>query len=412
MFDGVLACLRQDRGVLFRVLADFVLLNREAIIVGARARVASRTSPKPSEAELANGIPIFLDQLATALRSAEVSRAPDNAQISSTAGRHGHDLLRMGLTIGQVVHDYGDVCQAITALAVEKNVPIATEDFQTLNLCLDDAIAEAVTEFSRIREQTIADDETERLGFLAHELRNLLNTAMLSFDTIKTGRVAVGGSTGLVLGRSLLGLRDLIDRSLTAVRLDAGIERLELICVAELTDEIEIGASLQAKVHGLGFAVTSVDRTVTIAGDRQIVAATVANLLQNAFKFTRPQGTVALTVRATADRVLFEIEDECGGLPPGEPESLFRSFAQRGQERSGLGLGLSICRKAAQASGGEIRVRDLPGKGCVFTLDLPRKPPPPLLIVGGDKGSTGSLRAAGGADTQGPGTNPPKAQSS
>ena len=393
------------------MLAEFVSLNREAIIIGARARVASRTAPLPSEAELANGIPIFLDQLAAALRLAEVSQVTDNAQISSTAGRHGHDLLRMGLTIGQVVHDYGDVCQTITSLAVERKVPIATEDFQTLNLCLDDAIAEAVTEFSRFRERTIADEETERLGFLAHELRNLLNTAMLSFDMLQTGRVAVGGSTGLVLGRSLLGLRDLVDRSLTAVRLDAGIACLELICVAELIDEIAIGASLQAQVRGLRFGVTSVDRTVTIAGDRQIIAAAVANLLQNAFKFTRHHGAVSLMVHATADRVLFEIEDECGGLPPGKPEDLFHSFAQQGEDRSGLGLGLSICRKAAHASAGEIHVRDLPGKGCIFTLDLPRKPPPPLLIVGGEKDSAGSLRAVGGADTRGPGTDAPKAQS-
>ena len=373
------------------VLADFVSSNREAIIAGARARVATRTSPKPSEVELANGIPVFLDQLADALRVAEQSQVTtNNAEISSTAGRHGHDLLRMGLTIGQVVHDYGDVCQTITSLAVAKAVPIATEEFQTLNLCLDDAIAEAVTEFSRFRERTIADQETERLGFLAHELRNLLNAAMLSYDMLQTGRVAVGGSTGLVLGRSLLGLRDLVDRSLTDVRLDAGIERRELICVAELIDEIEIGASLQAQVRGLNFIVSSVDRTVTIAGDRHIVASAVANLLQNAFKFTRLQGTVSLTVRATADRVLFEIEDECGGLPPGKPEELFRSFAQRGHDRSGLGLGLSICRKAAQASAGELYVRDLPGKGCVFTLDLPRKPPPPLLVVGGgEKGGVG-----------------------
>lgn len=138
------------------------------------------------------------------------------------------------------------------------------------------------------------------------------------------------------------------------------------------------------------FSATSVDRTVTIEGDRQIIAAVVANLLQNAFKFTRQNGAVLLAVRATADRVLFEVEDECGGLPEGKSEDLFRSFAQHGQDRSGLGLGLFICRKAARASAGEIHVRDVPGKGCVFTLDLPRKSPPPLSVVGG-----GDSRAAG-----------------
>jgi signal transduction histidine kinase len=372
------------------VLSDFVAKNRDAIIAGTRTRVAKRAWPAPNQLELENGIPVFLDQLGDALRRAETSEETDHEQISRSAGQHGLDQLRMGLTIGQVVHDYGDVCQTITGLAVAQKVPISTEEFKTLNLCLDDAIAEAVTEFSRLRERTIAEQETERLGFLAHEQRNLLNTAMLAFEMIKTGRVAVGGSTGLVLGRSLLGIRDLIDRSLTDVRLDAGLERHDLICVAELVDEIEIGASLQAQVRRMQFSATSVDHTVTIEGDRQIIAAVVANLLQNAFKFTRQNGAVVLAVRATADRVLFEVEDECGGLPPGKSEDLFRSFSQHGQDRSGLGLGLFICRKAAHASAGEIYVRDVPGKGCVFTLDLPRRPPPPLSVVPRD-----DSRAAG-----------------
>lgn len=366
-------------------LDEFVLLNRELILSRVRARVAARSSPKASDAELQNGIPVFLDQLGDALRLARLSSAIDHVALSKSAERHGQDLLRMGLSIGQVVHDYGAVCQTITELAVEEDTPIATADFRTLNLCLDDAIAEAVSEYARLRENAILADGTERLGFLAHELRNLLNAAMLSFEIIKGGRVAPSGSTGQVLTRSLLGLRDLIDRTLSDVRLDAGLVNLEMISVAEMVEEIEVGANLQAQEYDLTFTVTSVDRTVTIQGDRQVISAAIANLLQNAFKFTRKRSTVSLTVHATVERVLFAVEDECGGLPPGKPEHLFRSFTQRGDDRSGLGLGLSICLKAAEANGGELHVRDLPGNGCIFTLDLPRKPPPLLTIVGGDK---------------------------
>lgn len=118
----------------------------------------------------------------------------------------------------------------------------------------------------------------------------------------------------------------------------------------------------------------AVDPALIIEGDRQVLAAAVSNLLQNAFKFTRKGGAVSLRARATADRVFVEVEDECGGLPPGKPEELFRPYEQRGSERSGVGLGLAICRKAAEANGAEIRVTDRPGKGCVFTLVLPRKP--------------------------------------
>jgi signal transduction histidine kinase len=377
------------------VLQHFVVSNRELIIARATSRVATRTSPKPSEAEIKNGIPVFVDQLAAALGRAESGEATRNEEMTTTAGLHGADLFRIGLTIGQVVRDYGDVCQVITELAVEQGSAITVTDFQTLNLCLDDAIGGAVTEYARQTES----EGTERLGVLAHELRNLLNAAMLAFEMIKSGRVAPGGSTGSVLGRSLIGLRNLVDRSLADVRLEAGIEHLEPIGVAEFVADIEIAASLQAAERGVHLTITSVDPTVTIHGDRQVLAAAISNLLQNGFKFTPRDGHVSLTTRATANRVLFEVEDECGGLPPGRAADLFRPYEQQGDDRSGLGLGLAICLKAAHANGGEIHVRDLPGKGCIFTLELPRQAPPPLSVVEGGKGKVGTSEARGAKPT-------------
>jgi signal transduction histidine kinase len=357
------------------MLDGFITSNHDVIVARSRARVASRPSPGSSDGAI-NGIPVFLTQLVEALGHARVSDSIDHEQISESACRHGNELRRAGLTIGQVVHDYGDVCQTITELSVEQGALISAEEFRTLNLCLDDAIAGAVTEYARQSERSIVEQGTERLGILAHELRGALITAMLSFESIRSGRVAVGGSTGLVLARSLAGLRDLIDRSLADVRLDAGIDHLEPISVADLVEEIEISASIQAQARNLRFTATSVDRSVMIAGDRQILVAAISNLLQNAFKFSRRCGCVSLRVKLDGDRVTFEIEDECGGLPPGKTEELFRPFEQRGPDRTGVGLGLAICLKAAKASGGEIHVRDLPGRGCVFSLDLKRASPP------------------------------------
>jgi signal transduction histidine kinase len=360
------------------MLADFVLQNRSAILDGARARVASRASPKPNEDELVNGIPAFVDQLVSALRLAESSRRIDHSQITLSAGEHGSDLFRMGLTIAQVVHDYGDVCQTVTELAAAQNARISASEFQTLNLCLDDAIAEAVTQFASQRESALTDRGTERLGMLAHELRNLLNTAMLSFETITSGRVAPGGSTALIHGKSLLGLRDLIDGSLADVRLDAGLKNVERIPIVGFIEEIEIGALMQARARGVHFGIEMRDRTLAVEGDRPLLATVISNLLQNAFKFTRRGGCVTLTARASADCVYLDVEDECGGLPPGKIEELFRPFAQRGADRGGLGLGLTICRRAAEANGGHIQVRDVPGKGCVFSLELRRASPQPV----------------------------------
>ena len=158
--------------------------------------------------------------------------------------------------MAQVVHDYGDICQAITEAAVEEELAISSEEFQTLNLCLDNAIAGAVTEFSRQREASLGEGEAERLGYLTHELRNLLSTAMLSFAAVRKGKVAPGGSTGAITERSLMGMRDLLDTTISEVRLSAGTHQPKRMSVARFLNEVEGAASLQAaqREMGLSFA--------------------------------------------------------------------------------------------------------------------------------------------------------------
>lgn len=357
------------------MLQDFIAEHREEILARARLRVTRRHAPVATGVEVTQGLPVFLDQLRESLHRAAARQGVDHSDIQRSASEHGDALFQRGATVAQVVHDYGDLCQVITGLAVETSAPIATEEFQTLNLCLDDAIAGAVGKFSQQRELTISDEGTERLGVLAHEMRNLVSVAMISFASIKKGTVAPAGSTAALHDRSLIRLNTLIDRSLASVRLDTGLQNLERVPVREIIEDVEVGASLLAQSHGLLFSVPSVDPTLVVLADRQVLAAAVANLVQNAFKFTLPGSTVRLGTSSTLGRVLIEVEDECGGLPEGEPKSLLRPFVQRGTDRTGLGLGLSICMQAAAAFGGELRVRDLPGKGCVFTLDLPRQSP-------------------------------------
>lgn len=350
------------------MLHDFIVENRTEIITLCREIVAARSAPRPTPVELQNGIPLFLDQLAEILRM-QICSSPG---IRDSATRHGEELLRLGFTVGQVVHDYGDVCQAITELALNREAPISTGEFRTLNRCLDDAIANAVTEYGKRRDERISADGTERLGIFAHELRNLLNTATLSFEVLRTGSVGVGGPTGAILGRSLSRLSDFVDRSLAEARLNAGIQSRERIAIPEFIEEVEISAAMEARARGLRLTVVRGEGDVVVEADRQILTSVIANLLQNAFKFTRPEGHVSLRSSADDDFVRMEVEDECGGLPPGDPRTLFLPFEQRGGDRSGLGLGLAISHRGVEASGGVLQVRDIPGKGCVFTVDLPR----------------------------------------
>ena len=362
------------------MLDEFIAANRKEIIRRCRAKVAARSMPPPTPAEIDHGVPVFLDQLQNALRFGLSMKS----EIGVTALQHGHDLLRQGFTVSQVVHDYGDICQAITELAVEMDAPISTEDFRTLNRCLDDAIAGAVTEYGRGRNQAGIEGEaakgSERLGFFIHEMRNLISTASYAFEVLKTGDVGVGGSTGKVLQRSLMAQRALISRSLAEVRLTQGVQSLEPFPVAEFIEEVAANAALEANARGVRLTVICLE-DATIEADRQVLAAVVANLLQNAFKFTRPATTVILRVGASAERVLIEIQDECGGLPGATTTDLFRPFEQRGADRSGLGLGLAFSRWAVEANHGRIYARNLAGRGCVFTVDLPRVPAPILTTA-------------------------------
>lgn len=359
------------------MLYEFIALNRETIISRCRAKVAARTIPPPSDTEINQGIPLFLDQLVDALRSGTGS----NRQIDTTAGQHGHDLLHKGFTISQVVHDYGDVCQTITELAAETNAPISIEDFRTLNRCLDEAIAAAVTTFESESRQHAAEQHqqetsrsNQRVGFLVHELRNIVNTAIVSFEVIKRGNVGVAGSTGDVLSRSLVGLRDLVAQSLDEVRMTTGVVKTERIAVPEFIAHIAAAATLTATARGLTLVVPAVEEELAVEANQQVLGAVIGNLLQNAFKFTRPHSTVTLRVGASANRLLIEVEDECGGLAGADPDAPYPSFEQRATDRSGLGIGIAFSRWGAEASGGRLYARNLPGIGCVFTVDLPRLP--------------------------------------
>jgi signal transduction histidine kinase len=377
---AVLESSEQGRGRYGSMLHDFIATHRAGIIELTRAKIAQRLAPRAIEEELSNGVPLFLDQLIQALKARPPHADRDRAEIGQDAVKHGKDMLRRGFTVAQLVHDYGAVCQAITQLAIEQGVSISAEDYRSLNGILDDAIAEAVTGYGLQHAQTLSELEIGRIGFLAHELRNLLSTAILAYQSLRNGRVGITGNTGDVLGRSLKSLRDLVDRSLAEVRLTAGIERRERLQVAELIEEVEASATLDAQERGLQFVVLPVACGLVVEGDRQLLASAAANLVQNAFKFTRPHGCVTLRALTREGRILIEVEDECGGLPQGKIEELFRPFEQRGADRTGLGLGLAISRQSVKENGGDISVHNLPGKGCVFTIELPlvALPPPPV----------------------------------
>lgn len=351
------------------MLHNFITDNRDQITDRAFAISRARDPLKRPESPTEE-VSAFLTQVSTALRQGKMPSTHNASAITSTAGRNGANMLRAGHPIVAVVQAYGDVCQAVTLLAAESRVAISAADFCVFNRCLDDAIGQAVSEYNRIAEETRAVAETQRLGFAAHELRDQLQTARLSLESLKVSGEPVDALPGQLLDRALENLSRLIERTLSDVRLAASVEHREAVEVAPFLHEVAMTAELHARSRDLTFTFDS-DATGSIEADRQLLMSAVMNLVQNALKFTKPGGNVRLSAGTSSTRLSIAVEDQCGGIPD-SARGVFSSFTdRRGNDRTGLGLGLSIAKKVIRAHGGDIKVRNLPGAGCVFTIDMP-----------------------------------------
>lgn len=368
---------------------QFLVNNREELIARCKEKVAQRPRRAATDQQLVHGVPIFLEQLTRTLAAEEKGQSAEGTRISGASGgdrvalseiglsaaAHGRELLEWGFTVDQVVHDYGDLCQAITDLAVERDAPFSVDEFRTLNRCLDNAIADAVTEFSYQRDLSRSKEQAaevnQRIGFLVHELRNALGTAMLSVSALEMASMPISGATGAVLKRSLGALKKLIDKTIDEVRStpQPPIVR-ERFSVADFLADAAATARLDPRAQLVRFEVVPADPALSVEANRGILSAALGNLLQNAFKFTHAGGRVQVRAVQAGPRVLIQVQDSCGGLPPGSVSRMFTPFSQRGDDRTGLGLGLSIARKGVEADGGTLSVEDLPGLGCVFTMNL------------------------------------------
>src|SRR6185503_9430736 len=222
------------------MLTELLRENRENLIDRCRLKVAQRSSPPATAAELQYGVPLILDQLFEALVCEEAAptpaeeaifgysvETPGSAEAGRTAALHGTELFRLGYSVDQVVHDYGDLCQSITELAKEIDAPISVDEFHTFNRLLDQSIANAVSAYVRHQHAALDDEGAkslhERLGSLADEQRMLLDTALKALDALQVGNIGLMGATGSVLEDSLLKLRYLIDRSLPEIRIASGM---------------------------------------------------------------------------------------------------------------------------------------------------------------------------------------------
>jgi hypothetical protein len=209
------------------VLHELLKANRELLL----AKSANLSEPGGGHsgaqtAALAH-VCVFFDQLTESLlvehgswhppaRTPGKKPAPSPAvQLSESASSHGLELRDMGLNIEEVVRNYGSLCQAITAYAIEVNAPIGVAEFRTLNWCLDEAIAQAVIAFtepapadakSLVAAQAKHDARLDDMAVMTHHIERMA-TAVAA---MRTGRVGLDGATGVLLDTSLNALRGLV----------------------------------------------------------------------------------------------------------------------------------------------------------------------------------------------------------
>jgi signal transduction histidine kinase len=352
--------------------------KRNEVIHRWKAHVRGTIVPEAlSPVELENHLPGFLSEIISALRQdAGLSPRGPSPDETSTAAGHGAQRLRLGFSLEAVVREYGALRDAIVATARDGGVQLTFRELQLVADAIITGIAQAVTQYTRQRDAELLRQANEHYAFVAHELRNPLSSAMLAFNLLKSkGVIPAEGRTVGALERGLKSTSELIDQTLQAARFASGIElHRSPTTLAVLFEDAEMGALSEAETKGVELRLT-IESDEPIAVDRRLLCSALGNLLRNAVKYSHSGATVAARGRISEGRATIEVEDCCGGLEPGKVEEAFAPFARLDRRESGFGLGLAIAKEAVDAHGGSIRVQNLPGKGCIFVLELPAPQP-------------------------------------
>jgi signal transduction histidine kinase len=335
-----------------------------------KLRDQSASSALPTS-ELRNSMREFIEEIAGAV---EEDEGPEAAGPAARARQHGEQRFRLGYNIDGLIREYGTLRQVLLEYIEASRVPLTPAEALRLSGILIEGIASAAAQYSLKRDVQAREQAAEHVGFLAHELRNPLQTAQLRVEMIeRRGGVPTGGDLEAIK-RALRLARDRVDNELFNSQLHAlPAPTFKSFVLRQALDLL----AQDIAPHGEGKDVellVEADPELRIVADERLLQSALSNLIRNAVKFSAPGATVHVRAKSSPERVVIEVEDRCGGLPEGAVEKMFSPFVQLGQDRSGFGLGLAISKRAAELHGGDLRVHDVPGKGCVFVLDLPPDP--------------------------------------
>jgi signal transduction histidine kinase len=358
-------------------LADELARGKEVLLLDWRQRVQGTVDPEGATiVEIIDGVPTFIDELVAMLRGQEESTgvAPDSARANELAVDHGSQRFHAGFSLGAVIREYDVLRECLLDLIRDRRLAVDIDELQVMMDTLNAAVVNAAEQYVRERDQLIERQSQTYFGFIAHELRNPLGSALLAAHVLQRRNAPQSDATVARLVRNLAILRDLIDDSLSSVRIQE-LGRNRSLDVADISLHgmvLDVRDELSGDTEEKAISVR-IDGEAAVQGDPRLIRSAVTNLLRNAAKYTRRGGTIDVRIRSDHDLTSIEIEDECGGLPDGKTEELFTPFVQRGGDRSGFGLGLAITKDAVEAHHGTVQASNLPGKGCIFMASFPAR---------------------------------------
>jgi heavy metal sensor kinase len=243
----------------------------------------------------------------------------------------------------------------------------------------EDEIDQLALTFNQMldRIQTLVNGIKEMSDNIAHDLKSPITRIRgISEVTLTTGS-SLDDYENMAAGtiEECDRLLDMINTMLVISRTEAGVTTLE-------KKEIDIGAVLreasdlfQSAAEDKGITIVcQADAKICVDGDMRLIQRMIANLLDNAIKFTAPTGRVEVSVDTNENqRVIINVSDTGIGIAPEDLSQIFERFYRCDPSRSqaGTGLGLSFARTVARAHGGDITVTSTPGQGSTFSVTLP-----------------------------------------
>ncbi|MEA2446371.1 MAG: two-component system, sensor histidine kinase [Actinomycetota bacterium] len=273
------------------------------------------------------------------------------------------------------------------AVANQPGKPIFTESDEAILTELGLHAVQAIR-MAQAREESLVSDASHQamLDLLRHDMMTPIATAKGATDLLITQfEVLTGEQRDRLLrtaGRAIEG----IERMGRNLRSDARLETPQLeegftdIKVSVLVEELSQDLRTHADDRGISFEVViGADCPDSFRGAHLLVRQALENLLTNALKFSPDGQKVVITARREGESVRFDVRDEGPGVPLEDQADLFQRFrrgARAGEPpRIGLGLGLSIVKRVAEAHGGAVGLASRPNQGCTFWITFPLVPP-------------------------------------